>query len=170
ALREGLESVHQAVQAAIGRRTEELLVQTDMEHFRSQVSLRRFPTSALGRAGVGSVADLLRRSTTQLAAVDGISSETASTLRIAARQLEARTREHATIDLHSAEDSSITALLAAVKRVLDLRVRAAGAEADLQCAQRLQPLAENVLAAAQHTRTPASWVPPSAAPPRCCGA
>src|SRR5699024_10492025 len=34
---------------------------------------------------------------------------------------------------------------------LDLRVRAAGAEADLHCAQRLQPLAENILAAAQYT-------------------
>ena len=151
ALHEGLESVQQAAQAAIDRRAEELLAQTDMEHFRSQVSLRRFPTSALERAGVGSVADLLRRSTTQLANVDGISSETASTLRIAARQLEARTREHATIDLHATEDPSITALLASVKRVLDLRVRAAGAEADLHCAQRLQPLAENLLAAAQYT-------------------
>ena len=151
ALRDGVERVQQAAQAAIGRRAEELLAQTDMEHFRSQVSLRRFPTSALERARICSVADLLRRSTAQLAAVDGISSETASTLRIAARQLEARTREHATIDLHSAEDPSITSLLTAVKAVLDLRERAAGAEADLQCAQRLHPLAESLLAAATYT-------------------
>jgi len=151
ALREGVEGVHQAAQAAIGRRTGELLAQTDMEQFRSQVSLRRFPTSALDRARVSSVADLLRSSTAQLAAVDGISSETASTLRIAARQMETRTRQHATIDLYSAEDPSITALLAAVKMVLDVRVRAAGAEADLQRAQRLRPLAESILAAATYS-------------------
>src|SRR5690625_4467987 len=149
ALREGVEGVHQAAQAAIGRRTGELLAQTDMEQFRSQVSLRRFPTSALDRARVSSVADLLRSSTAQLAAVDGISSETASTLRIAARQLEARTREHATIDLYTAEEPSITALLTAVKTVLDLRERAAGAEADLACAQHLRPAAQSILTAVQ---------------------
>ena len=152
ALQQAVQRVDDAAQAAIGRRTEELLTQTDMEHFRSQVSLRRFPTSALERARVTSVSDLLRLSTGQLAGVDGISSETASTLRVAARQLQARTREHATIDLNTLEDPSITALLASVKTVLELRMRLAGAEADVQCAQRLRQLADNILAVATSAR------------------
>src|SRR5699024_9933779 len=47
ALQQALENVHHATRASLGRRAQELLAQTDMEQFRSQVSLRRFPTSAL---------------------------------------------------------------------------------------------------------------------------
>ena len=147
-LHQGLEAVREAARTAIGRRAEEVLAQTDMEHFRSQVSLSRFPTSALERAGIATVADLLERSSAELANVEGISRETAITLGVAARQVDARTREHATIDLSSAEDSLITELLAAVKAVLDLRVRLFGAEADVQSAKRLRTLADGILAAA----------------------
>ena len=149
ALQQALENVHHATRASIGRRAQELLAQTDMEQFRSQVSLRRFPTSALERERVTSAADLLRRHPAHLAGTDGISYETATTLRVAAEQMEACTRQQVTIDLTASTDPSITDLLTSVKTVFDLRVQLAGAKADLQCGVADDPSGKDVVDGAE---------------------
>lgn len=144
-----LEEVEIGVEYLVEATAHRALADVGMTLFRTRTEVARFPASALARAGIDSVADLLSRSTRQLAAVDGISEQTAAQLRHTARDLERSARAQAQIDLTRVDDPQAAELLRALKAVLDDRSRSHGIAADRRGTASLVPLARAVLAEAQ---------------------
>lgn len=137
--------VHAAVAAQARSTATALLADVDMEHFRSRVPLSRFPASALERAGIRTVTDLLSRTHGRLTAIDGISSSTASTLLNTAEKLRAVAQDEAHIDLSAGPAKGTPRLLIALKAVLDHRLRTRGADHDGAFSMHSAELAERII-------------------------
>ena len=132
-----------------------LLADVDIDQLRRMVSVGRFPSSALERAGITSVAGFLSRTDGWFRAIDGISPSTTSVLRAAARELQAQAREQAAIDV-AGTSGSARRLRTALKAMIDHRFRDRGAEADSGLSLRMEELARTV---AEETARPASSSP-----------
>ncbi|WP_159419654.1 DEAD/DEAH box helicase [Brachybacterium sp. SW0106-09] len=137
--------VHAAVAAQARSTATALLADIDMERFRSRVPLTRFPASALERAGIRTVTDLLSRTHGRLTAVDGISSSTASTLLNTAEKLRTVAQDEARIDLTAGPAKGTPRLLIALKAVLDHRLRTRGADHDGAFSMHSAELAERII-------------------------
>ncbi|ASK66194.1 helicase SNF2 [Brachybacterium avium] len=144
-----------AAETVVDGSAQALLADIDMDHFRTRVSVGRFPSKALERAGILSVADLAGWHAARLAALDGIGSDTAHTLAIAAQQVQGHAREQAKIDL-AAEIPDAANLRCALKALLDHRLRERGATADRQLSLRMEAFARRVAEATQH----GTWTTP----------
>ncbi|MGP9604625.1 MULTISPECIES: DEAD/DEAH box helicase [unclassified Brachybacterium] len=135
--------VRTAAESVVDDSTTSLLANIDMDHFRTRVSVGRFPSKALERAGIRSVADLASWSAGRLTAIDGIGPDTAHTVVIAARQMRSQARGQAKIDL-TGESSNAVRLRIALKALIDHRLRERGATADHQLSVRMEAFAQRV--------------------------
>lgn len=152
---EGLErAVKGAAEKAVDDAAAALLADIDMDHFRTRVSVGRFPASALERAGIRTVADLLSWRRQRLIDIDGIGPGTADALLIGAQQLRDQARDQAKIDLTPGTSRAVESLLSALKALIDDRLLARGADADRAYASRNESLAQVIAAKTQQIPAP----------------
>lgn len=142
------EEARTAAEASVEDATGVLLTNIDMELFRARVSVGRFPTSALERAGISAVADLVAWRAEQLDGLDGVGPDTARTLAIAAQQTRRQARTQAKIDLTGSGPRSVQ-VRRALKALLDHRLRERGAASERQMNTQLEATARRALEVTQ---------------------